>query len=60
MTVFAEPKTRKETEPTIAVTEVSKTVQETTSITESTIAAVTTSTTEKLLLPVFTMKYSLM
>ena len=47
MTVFAEPeKTEKETEPTIAVTEVSKTVQETTSITESTTAAVTPSTTE--------------
>lgn len=54
MTVFAEPeKTEKETEPTIAVTEVSKTVQETTSITESTTAAVTTSTTEKTTTPSF-------
>ena len=46
-------KTEKETEPTIAVTEVSKTVQETTSITESTTAAVTTSTTEKTTTPSF-------
>ena len=54
MTVFAEQeKTEKETEPTIAVTEVSKTVQETTSITESTTAAVTTSTTEKTTTPSF-------
>lgn len=54
MTAFAEPeKTEKETEPTIAVTEVSKTVQETTSITESTTAAVTTSTTEKTTTPSF-------
>lgn len=54
MTVFAEPeKTEKETEPTIAVTEVSKTVQETTSITESTTAAITTSTTEKTTTPSF-------
>ena len=54
MTVFAEPeKTEKETEPTIAITEVSKTVQETTSITESTTAAVTTSTTEKTTTPSF-------
>ena len=54
MTVFAEPeKTEKETEPTIAVTEVSKTVQETTSITELTTAAVTTSTTEKTTTPSF-------
>ena len=54
MTVFAEPeKTEKATEPTIAVTEVSKTVQETTSITESTTAAVTTSTTEKTTTPSF-------
>ena len=54
MTVFAEPeKTEKETEPTIAVTEVSKTVQETTPITESTTAAVTTSTTEKTTTPSF-------
>ena len=54
MTVFAEPeKTEKETEPKIAVTEVSKTVQETTSITESTTAAVTTSTTEKTTTPSF-------
>ena len=54
MTVFAEPeKTEKETEPTIAVTEVSKTVQETTSITESTTADVTTSTTEKTTTPSF-------
>ena len=54
MTVFAEPeKTEKETEPTIAVTEVSKTVQESTSITESTTAAVTTSTTEKTTTPSF-------
>ena len=61
MTVFAEPeKTEKETEPTIAVTEVSKTVQETTSITESTTAAVRRQPQKKLLLPVFTMKYSLM
>lgn len=54
MTAFAEPeKTEKKTEPTIAVTEVSKTVQETTSITESTTAAVTTSTTEKTTTPSF-------
>ena len=54
MTAFAEPeKTEMETEPTIAVTEVSKTVQETTSITESTTAAVTTSTTEKTTTPSF-------
>lgn len=55
MTVFAEPeKTEKETEPTIAVTEVSKTVQETTSVTESTAtAAVTASTTEKTTTPSF-------
>ena len=54
MTAFAEPeKTEKETEPTIAVTEVSKTVQETTSITESTTAAITTSTTEKTTTPSF-------
>ena len=54
MTVFAEPEnTENETEPTIAVTEVSKTVQETTSITESTTAAVTTSTTEKTTTPSF-------
>lgn len=54
MTVFAEPeKTEKETEPTIAVTEVSKTVLETTSITESTTAAITTSTTAKTTTPSF-------
>ena len=54
MTVFAEPeKTEKETEPTIAVTEVSKNVQETTSITESTTAAITTSTTAKTTTPSF-------
>ena len=52
MTAFAEPE-KTETEPTIAVTEVSKTVQETTSITESTTAAVTTSTTEKTTTPSF-------